>query len=81
VGRLKGSVVASGGRAGFGSARDADAVQGAIHRAWQELQADKLDAGYAAAVADNPHYPYESADEAAVLRARRRVRHERDAAE
>ncbi len=33
---------------------------------------------YAAAVADNPHYPYESAEEAAVLRARRRARQERD---
>ena len=33
----------------------------------------------AAAVADNPHYPHESAEEAAVLRARRRSRQERDA--
>ena len=55
------------------------AVQDAIHRAWQQLQADKLDAGYAAAVAENPHYPYESAEEATALRARRRARHERDA--
>jgi len=50
------------------------AVQDAIRRAWQQLQDEKLDAGYAAAVADNPHYPYESADEARVLRARRRAR-------
>jgi predicted transcriptional regulator len=55
------------------------AVQDAIHRAWQQLQADKLDAGYAAAHAENPHYPYESAEEAAVLRARRRSRQEHDA--
>ncbi len=55
------------------------AVQDAIHRAWQQLQADKLDAGYATAVAENPHYPYESAEEATALRARRRARHERDA--
>ena len=55
------------------------AVQDAIHRAWQQLQADKLDAGYAAAIADNPHYPYESAEEATALRARRRARYERDA--
>jgi predicted transcriptional regulator len=55
------------------------AVQDAIHRAWQQLQDDKLDAGYAAAVADNPHYPYESAEEAAALRARRRARQARDA--
>jgi predicted transcriptional regulator len=54
------------------------AVQDAIHRAWQQLQADKLDAGYAAAVAENPHYPYESAEEAATLRARRRARQARD---
>jgi predicted transcriptional regulator len=50
------------------------AVQDAIHRAWKQLQADKLEAGYAAAIADNPHYPYESAEEAATLRARRRSR-------
>jgi predicted transcriptional regulator len=55
------------------------AVQDAIHRAWQQLQADKLEAGYAAAVTENPHYPYESAEEAVVLRARRRARQERDA--
>lgn len=47
------------------------AVQDAIHRAWQQLQDEKLEAGYAAAVAENPHYPYESVEEAAVLRARR----------
>lgn len=50
------------------------AVQDAIHRAWEELQAEKLEAGYAAAVAENPYYPYESAEEASVLRARRRDR-------
>ena len=54
------------------------AIQDAIHSAWRQLQADKLEAGYAAAVADNPHYPYESAEEAAVLRARRRARQEHD---
>jgi len=55
------------------------AVQDAIHRAWEQLQADKLEAGYAAAVADNPHYPYESAEEAATLRTRRRSRDARNA--
>ena len=55
------------------------AVHDAIHRAWQQMQAEKLDAGYAAAVAENPHYPYESAEEAATLRARRRARQARDA--
>lgn len=54
------------------------AVQDAIHRAWQQMQADKLEAGYTTAIAENPHYPYESADEAAVLRTRRRSRQERD---
>lgn len=55
------------------------AVQDAIHQAWRQLQADRLEAGYAAAVAENPHYPYESAEEAAFLGARRRARQERDA--
>ena len=54
------------------------AVQDAIHRAWRQMQAEKLDAGYAAAIAENPHYPYESAEEADVLRTRRRSRQERD---
>jgi predicted transcriptional regulator len=54
------------------------AIQDAIHNAWRRLQAEKLEAGYAAAVADNPRYPYESAEEADVLRARRRTRRERD---
>jgi Arc/MetJ-type ribon-helix-helix transcriptional regulator len=50
------------------------AVQDAIHRAWEQLQDEKLEAGYAAAAAENPDYPYESAEEAAILRARRRGR-------
>jgi len=53
------------------------AVQDAIHRAWQRLQEEKLEAGYAAAIAENPHYPYESAEEAATLRSRRRIRQAR----
>jgi predicted transcriptional regulator len=56
------------------------AVLAAIHQAWQRLQDERLQAGYAAAVAENPHYPYESAEEAAVLRARRRARQTRDSA-
>lgn len=56
------------------------AVQDAIHRAYAELQGEKLEAAYAAAVADNPHYPYESAEEAAALRARRRARDAHDSA-
>ena len=56
------------------------AVQAAIHQAWQRLQEEKLQAGYAAALAENPYYPYESAEEAAALRARRRARQARDSA-
>jgi predicted transcriptional regulator len=51
----------------------AAAVHKAIRRAWRQLQEEKLDAGYAAAAAENPCYPYESAEEAAVLHARRRA--------
>lgn len=54
------------------------AVQDAIHQAWAQLQDEKLEAGYAAAAAENPHYPYESAEEAAVLGSRRRDRAARD---
>lgn len=54
------------------------AIKETIRLAWEDLQAEKLDAGYAAAVAENPHYPYESADEATVLRERRRARAARD---
>ena len=59
---------------------DARIVQAAIHQAWQHLQEEKLQAGYAAAVTENPHYPYESAEEAAVLRAHRRARQAGDSA-
>ncbi len=54
------------------------AVQAAIHQAWTQLQDEKLAAGYAAAAAANPDYPYESAEEAAALRSRRRDRAARD---
>jgi Arc/MetJ-type ribon-helix-helix transcriptional regulator len=54
------------------------AVQDAIHQAWAQLQEEKLEAGYAAAAAENPDYPYESPEEAAVLRTRRRDRAARD---
>ncbi|MGQ0466416.1 MAG: antitoxin [Sporichthyaceae bacterium] len=50
------------------------AVQDAIRQAWDRLQEEKLATAYRGAVADNPHYPYESAEEAASLRARRRRR-------
>jgi len=38
------------------------------------VRAEELDAGYAAAVADNPAYPYESEDERQAARARRNAR-------
>lgn len=50
------------------------AVTEAIRQAWQRLQAEQLDAAYAAAVADNPHYPYESTEERQAMRARRNQR-------
>lgn len=50
------------------------AVADAIHLAWHRMQEDRLDAAYAAAVAEDPTYPYESADERAALRARRNRR-------
>lgn len=54
----------------------AAAVSDAIRQAWQRLQEDQLDAAYAAAVAENPHYPYESTAERAALRQRRNARQE-----
>lgn len=50
------------------------AVIDAIHQAWRRLQDDRLEAGYAAVVAENPHYPYGSAEEREAMRARRNRR-------
>jgi Arc/MetJ-type ribon-helix-helix transcriptional regulator len=50
------------------------AIVDAINRLWQSLREEELDAGYAAAVKDNPAYPYESEDERAAARARRIAR-------
>lgn len=50
------------------------AVTEAIRQAWQRLQEERLDTAYATAVAENPHYPYESAEERDALRARRNRR-------
>lgn len=49
-------------------------VTAAIRQAWQRLQEERLDATYANAVAKNPHYPYESAEEREAMRARRNRR-------
>jgi len=50
------------------------AVTEAIRQAWQRLQESRLDVAYAAAVAENPHYPYESAEEREAMRTRRNRR-------
>jgi predicted transcriptional regulator len=47
------------------------AIRIAISRAYAELQDEELAAGYAAAVAENPHYPHEDAADAAARRKRR----------
>ena len=51
------------------------AIIAAINRLCDELQTEQLEAGYAAAVAENPSYPYESADERQIMRHRRDQRH------
>jgi hypothetical protein len=50
------------------------AIVDAINRLWETLHEQDLDARYAAAVADNPAYPYESEDERAAARTRRNAR-------
>jgi antitoxin MazE4 len=50
------------------------AIIDAINRLWEAVQEEELDAGYAAAVQENPTYPYESEDERAAARARRNAR-------
>jgi quinol monooxygenase YgiN/Arc/MetJ-type ribon-helix-helix transcriptional regulator len=59
--------------AGHYSSNDA-AVVDAINRRWEQLRQEDLDAAYAAAVADNPSYPYESEAERAAARTRRNAR-------
>lgn len=57
----------------------AAALQQAVHIAWRELQYRRLEEGYAAAVSENPHYPFESAEDAAIRRNRRAARERRRA--
>jgi len=54
------------------------AVHQAIRRAWVDSQYDRLEQGYAEIVAENPHYPRESAEEARAVREHRAHRRERD---
>jgi len=55
------------------------ALQDAVHVAWRELQYRRLEEGYTAIAADNPHYPFESAEDAAIRRKRRAERERRRA--
>lgn len=56
------------------------AIVDAINRLWELVHEDILDAAYAAAVEDNPSYPYESEAEREAARTRRNAR-QRAAAE
>jgi len=66
--------------ASAGHTSKAAALQDAVHVAWRELQYKRLEEGYAAIAAENPHYPFESAEDAAI-RKRRRADRERRRAE
>ena len=50
------------------------AIVDAINRLWEALREEDLDAAYAAAVEENPNYPYESDAERATARRRRNAR-------
>jgi antitoxin MazE4 len=50
------------------------AIVDAINRLWEQVHEDVLDAAYAAAVEDNPSYPYESEAERGAARNRRNAR-------
>jgi predicted transcriptional regulator len=60
-----------------GHTSKAAAVQDAVHLAWRQLQYGRLEEGYAARAADNPHYPFESAEDAVARRERRAERERR----
>jgi predicted transcriptional regulator len=55
----------------------AAALQDAGNVAWRQLQYRRLEEGYAAIAAENPHYPFESAEDAVVRRKRRAERERR----
>ncbi|ORX13079.1 antitoxin [Mycobacterium xenopi] len=50
------------------------AIVDAINKRWEALHQEQLDAAYAAAVQDNPNYPYDSETERRTARARRNTR-------
>jgi predicted transcriptional regulator len=62
-----------------GQTSKAAALQEAVHIAWRELQYRQLEEGYAAVAAENPNYPFESAEDAAIRRKRRAERERRRA--
>lgn len=62
-----------------GQTSKAAALQEAVHIAWRELQYRRLEEGYAAIAAENPYYPFESAEDAAIRRKRRAEREGRRA--
>jgi predicted transcriptional regulator len=62
-----------------GHTSKAAALQDAVHVAWRELQYRRLEEGYAAIAAENPHYPFESAEDGAIRRKRRAERERRRA--
>lgn len=55
------------------------AIVDAINKRWEALHDEQLDAAYAAAIHDNPAYPYESEAERSAARARRNARQQRSA--
>ncbi|MCV6990527.1 antitoxin [Mycobacterium bouchedurhonense] len=50
------------------------AIIDAINKRWEALHEEQLDAAYAAAVKDNPAYPYDSTAERSAARGRRNAR-------
>jgi hypothetical protein len=53
------------------------AIVDVINKRWQALRDEQLDTAYAAAVHDNPAYPYDSEAERSAARARRNARQKR----
>jgi predicted transcriptional regulator len=60
-----------------GNTSKVSALEEAVQLAWRELQYQRLEEGYAAIAAEDPHYPFESAGDAADRRKRRTDRDRR----
>lgn len=63
--------------ASAGNTSKTSALEEAVRIAWRELQYRRLEEGYAAIAAENPHYPFESAEDSAIRRKRRAERERR----